>query len=300
MESELLGKLAKYRLRTHQIASFTLLWAILIVLVLSWQAFAYRGLVAWLAELQFDYLRRFYPLATVALITFLLILPLLIVLLVRSSRRRTGKLLKDEPGALVRRARLASRDLLAASIFTALLAALIAGYALWIGRGATPVAPAAGPAVIPAKMGQLVSVHGTLRRDRLAYYGNEAILFQRNLWVVPLEEGPNQPFRFFVEMKVEKPEPAVAGRVTAFADTNGLPGPIVRLYENAGYQVGQRTVVLYTSLEDLRAPYWQAARTMLVVALVLGITGLFERRWLRYLRRQVRRPALEGEASQTS
>ena len=87
MESELLGKLAKYRVRTHQIASFTLLWAILIVLVLSWQAFAYRGLVAWLAELQFDYLRRFYPLATVALITFLLVLPLLLTWLLAEHMR---------------------------------------------------------------------------------------------------------------------------------------------------------------------------------------------------------------------
>ena len=69
-----------------------LAWASLVIAVLAWQTYAYSGVIAFLAEWQFRNFDRFFPIATIALLTALLVLPFVIVLMIRLRR-----MAKDAP-----------------------------------------------------------------------------------------------------------------------------------------------------------------------------------------------------------
>ena len=72
----------------ERIKKITLSWATLVGLVLFYQAYTYSGFYAQLAEWQFYRFERLFPFSSLALITLVLSLPLLIFLWVRRRRHR--------------------------------------------------------------------------------------------------------------------------------------------------------------------------------------------------------------------
>ena len=272
--------------RTHTIGTFALALALVVTLGLSWQLFAYRGLMAYLAEWQFNHLDRFYPLVTIALLTLLIELPLIIVLISRSRSRRTEHLLAKQPGALLTRSKLAYRELMAVAAGVALASVAIAIYANSIGLTATE-----NPINVTTSNGNIapgsrVQATGTLRLDRIALYESDSLFFARSLRVAPLQTAPNQPIRFLVEVAANQPEPARTSKIMGVAASAAVPRPIVSLYTNAGFSMVQRPTLVVTTIETVRMPFIWTAWTLAVISLLIFALGMAERYWFKNLNRQ--------------
>jgi hypothetical protein len=279
------GKKRRF-IRTHTIGTFALVLAIVVSLGLSWQLFEYRGLMAYLAEWQFAHLRRFYPLVTIALLTLLIEIPLIIVLIVRSRASRTEYLLIEEPTALLTRSRLAYRELLFVAAGVAIAALALGIYANSIGMTATARQISAAKAQGPVPSGTRVQMTGALRLDRIALYESDSLFFDRSLKVAPLQVAPDQPVRFLVEVDARQPGPVRNGKIAGVAASTAVPGPLVSLYRDAGFRIADKPTLIVTSLETVRMPFIRTAWTLAAIALLIFAVGMAERYWYKHLNRQ--------------
>lgn len=279
------GKKRRF-VRTHTIGTFALVLAIIVALGLSWQLFEYRGLMAYLAEWQFNNLGRFYPLVTIALLTLLIEIPLIIVLISRSRSARTEYLLIEEPTALLTRSRLAYRELLFVAAAIGFSALVLGLYASTIGLTVTGKQFNATAAQGPIPSGTRVQMTGALRLDRIALYRSDSLFFDRSLKVAPLQTGPNQPIRFLVEVDARQPEPVRNGKIGGVAASAAVPGPLISLYRNAGFRMAQKPTLIVASIDTVRMPYVRTAWTLAIIALLMFAVGMAERYWYKHLHRQ--------------
>lgn len=279
------GKKRRF-IRTHTIGTFALVLAIIVSLGLSWQLLEYRGLMAFLAEWQFNHLRRFYPLVTIALLTLIIEIPLIVVLVARSRSARTEYLLIEEPTALLTRSKLAYRELLFVAAGVGIAALALGLYANSIGLTATakPVNATSSEGPIPS--GTRVQMAGALRLDRIALYESDSLFFDRSLKVAPLQAAPNQPVRFLVEVDARQPGPVRNGKIAGVAASTAIPGPLITLYQNAGFRMAERPTLIVTSMETVRMPFVRTAWTLAAIALLIFAVGMAERYWYKHLHRQ--------------
>ncbi|SIN60396.1 hypothetical protein SAMN02745824_0656 [Parasphingorhabdus marina DSM 22363] len=302
----------------RNIVPVTVTFAIVIFLLLLPQSVFYRGLVSILAEWQFIWFGRYFPILTMALPIILLSLLLLLILWLVLRRKRSDD--EDQPelslaeqlALSVTRTRLAMRSffvlaglgLLGAVVSLILMARLPddSGDRQEIAVGALPFAvPREGPARLT----------GTLDWQKLATIDRNLVLANQRTYFIPIVSriAERKSTRYFVQ--VFRPEfvlpanrlPGIVpekdklledGRIVPTKDgpgnsvtgtlrQDGLPDEIVRLYEKTGLEVHPDHYVLYRKTADLRWPYWVAALEFLLLALGAGILAFFQRRQLRRL-----------------
>lgn len=295
------------------------LWVFVVVLYFSWESAAYRGLFAIIAEWEFDRLGQDLPTFNFVLLTMLFSWPALSIL----RRRRAREMMIDEEDqdiidayggdseeAIARAymeqeerrettlALYAARDYMhylfgfTAALWIAAIVSLLwtltlpnsmehpRNYAPNSLQSAKPVEGAA-------------RFNGTLRYGRIASFGRGILFARRTSLYAPLfpPRGSDGRIRYFVEfLPAERPDirsGAMITHRTGVLVRSDLPGALIRLYRYLGYQPSTDYYVLYVSLLTMRWPYYIIAAQFMLGGLVFFGSGLWQRRHLRRLQREV-------------
>lgn len=263
-------------------------WGILVCSVLAWQAYMYRGIFATVAEWQFREWGRMFPVATIAAITFLLELPLIIAIALKARRRRRNY-------GPAKAKFVSARDSLFGRIFAALggvalvLAGILAVLGLTIGSlGDKPFADL--PLEADADLsGSFVRTRALVRMDRIGYYRERFVVTGRDLWVAPVTlSQEDRTIRAFVQVPpVREASEAQVMEVSGVARRAALPGGLRRLYENEGYSVARPAYVIFSSRPSARWPFFSAAADLAIAALLFFLTfGAFRAHERRMKRRE--------------
>lgn len=280
--------------RRVSIATLTVItagWSLVVAGVLIYQAVTYTGLFAFLAEWQFARWNALFPVATIALITFLLSLPFLVLILWRLQRQRRhyGR---ATPAATITRDKQILKWLLGAAAGLFLIGAILAGAAMSIGgfadRGPTVISASAPP----PDDASWVRIRGAMLNDRVGYYQERFVIAGRELYVVPIAaSGDATSIRYFAEVEPRQS----GGEITNDAFEGilrraSLPGGLQTLYENEGLSLTQPTYVIFRDRPSARWPYLSAAGDLSLLGLLcLLCFGLFRLR-LKRLEKAVESP----------
>ena len=278
------------------IGSLTILIATVLFL---WQAVTYRGLIAWLGELQFDWIGRYYPTQTCLLLILLCSIPGLLMLRAAERRRaRTGAALAEQRLGLTIRVLFA---LALACLLTA-VAGLLLSLRLPDDSG-PPRAIRADTAPVGVLPNGPAELTGAINYLRTAALEEDVWLSRRNSVFAPIGAGGGRTpeVRFFVELdRGQRAAPGAAAPPAVetrrgILKRDSLPGEVLRLYRYAGITVPQPYYVLYRDRATLRWPYLSVAVQLGLVALVLAAAGLV----LLALRRRDERRAREAADAAT-
>lgn len=272
------------KLRTVTIGSITLAWAIFLVSIMAFQTYTYTGVIAALAEWQFRTFNRFFPIATISLLTGLLVLPLAIVLLLRL--RQYAKSPAVTQSEALRRATVGQN-------FHKIVIGLTSGGAIVLfAIGMTSVGINEKPyrlsasAAPPNSVSGLASLNATVRYDRLGYYEDKFFLLGRDLWLAPATAKNSNSIRYLVQVPPQRARASKRQTVSGYLRPRALPGGLKRLYENAGYQFSEPTYVLFRSKWDVRWPWFSAAGQLALLTIVSIAFWLLGRRQIRELKKQ--------------
>lgn len=250
-------------------------WLVIVALFFIWQTAVYTGLVARFAEWQFAHFGGYFPLASACLFVVVLGIPVLYVL---SQRERKASTVQGQGRSLVQ-----FFAVLAATAGLAAIALLVFAFSLSLASG-TPVRIDARSADLIVHDNGPATLSGTAHYDRVAVMDSDTPLSGWDVRFVPMtgkgEKG--NKLRYFVQTR----SGTAAPRVEEIAGTlrrNALRGDLVRLYNDAGYDVATPHYVLYTDSFAMRLPYFWGAFQCLLVALVLSAAAGVQRWRLRRL-----------------
>jgi hypothetical protein len=267
-----------------------------VVLYFSWEAAAYRGLYAYLAEWQFDHIGQDLPTFTFGILATLFAWPALRLFRRRRRRRRS---LSRNATAAQRAAHAAqaerrdyesaidaSRDYMhflygfaAALAFAAMVAVI---WTLFLPRLSGNAQEISIADTNPPE--GAVRLSGTVDYGRIASFSRGILLVRRSELYAPIIPAgmKDVPVRYFVEFSPDERtgirDGASLQRRSGILVRSDLPGALVRLYRYLGYDIGKPYYVLYASSMTIRWPYYMIAVQFALGALVFLITGLFQRR----------------------
>lgn len=264
------------------------LWAALVVLFFLWQSVAYRGLVAFMGEWQFNTFGIYRPALTYfVFVAILAPLPLLF-----RRRRKRALMAPEQLGAvpvvpgLSSALRSATRFLrlllvLAGASFAVALVALV-GWLL-LPSDAGPVQRITASDTLPATPAE----GATELRGKILY--NRTSAFDQNLWVVRrntrfapvIEEGADETaIRYFVELPpTDRPDLAAVSVRRGILKRNALPGELLRLYSYAGFRVFPEHYVLFSTAAPMGWPYLVTALEFAGAGLLILLGGAVQ--WFR-------------------
>ena len=271
------------------------MWFVVIVAFFTWQSGAYAGVVAALAEWQFNEFGVYLPLLTLLLLIAVLApIPAVIARVLQRRSRKTTTALGASP---TRTMADASRfrnflGLAAASCFTAAIIALLLVLGLPTDQGAVqqlgasasaPQQPHEGPA----------DIRGAILYTRTSAFDEHLWFYGRNLRFAPVvEHGVDDTVvRYFVELPPTGDAAPAANTAVAvrhgILKRNGLPGEIQRLYQYAGYSLSDPHYVLFSSAEVMRWPYFVWAWEFAIAGALIGIAALVQTLRCRRLARRI-------------
>lgn len=274
------------RIRTRTLGWVTAAWIGAVTAVLVWQTVRYNGIVGWLAEWQFQTFDRFFPVATVVLLTALLSLPFAALIFVRLRKRYRAE-------DAVPSRNLIDKTVIASIFFKFGIAASagIAAVLFFVGlaQGSLAEKP------VPVKLSQLsaenleaegkVKLRATVLLDRIAYYREGFIFTSRELWVAPLVTDPqSRDFTTFVQVSRSKAEDPRLVETVGYLKPEGIPGGLAQLYRNSGYRVSEKPHLIYANLRSVRWPYWSAAADFAVLLLMLTFAAMIHNRFRKGMR----------------
>lgn len=245
---------------------------VLIALFIVWQTVAYRGVIAVLAEWQFDVLGRYRPLLTFLVFMTLLSVPLYLFGLTRK---------RSTQSQAARRARRLSLVLLSTALILAIIA--LVTYAVVRMSPENPNAPVrvrVDTAHVPP-LGP-VTLEGEVMYDRITTLDERIWLLSRNIRFVPVVApgggGRGSRLSYFVALPPVDPNySSKSPRAwTGTLREGGLPGEIIRLYRYAGYRVEAPYYVLFTQPETLHWPELVVALQFAIGSLIALIGGLLQ------------------------
>jgi hypothetical protein len=261
------------KISVRSLVILAIAWGIVVCGFLVWQAFMYQGIFAALAEWQFRTWDRMFPVATIALLTLLLELPLLIAIALKLHRRRRsyGKAKAGPLSVLDKQ--------------TARLFALLAGLSLVLALGLALMGLTIGafgdkPSATLAldgdgiQTGGIVRTRGLVRTDRIGYYRERFVVTGRDLWVAPIMlSETDRTIRAFAEVRpAREASEAQIMEISGVARRAALPGGLRRLYEYEGYTVAQPAYVIFSSRASARWPFFSAAADLAIAALLFLLT----------------------------
>lgn len=260
-----------------------IVWATLVSLFFLWEVVSYSGLMALLAEWQFNVFGSFYPSVTYLVLVALLASPgLLLFLRVRPRDSEQRLSLATLRSAIVfRRVMLGIGAACLAAVVVTLLLVLTLPTSVGTPRRidlAQPVVslPSEGP----------TTIDGAILYDRTAAFNEDVIVTRRNLRFAPIIAPgfTGTDLQFFVELPPEtQPRAGGTASMTGVLKRNALPGEIVRLYRYAGFSVEPPYYVLFASNTALRWPYFELAVELGLVALLFLALGVWQHRRVKTL-----------------
>lgn len=271
----------KRRLPLRWVGAAGLVWAVIVMIALVWQSRTYTGIMATLAEWQFREFDRFFPVATIAVLTAALTLPFSLILAIRLFRRgkrrdHGDETVKPQPRP---RSQVAERftAVLAIGAIASALVVLVVGFNA--GVGSEKAQRISVDATLPADFEGPARMRGSLRLDRIAFYKERFVITGRDLWVAPLvSQDEAAPLHYFVQIRPQRPQAAETREVSGYLRKQAIPGGLARLYENAGYRVAPQAFVLFSDRRSALWPYYSAASDLAILALVAALLWSLLRR----------------------
>ncbi|WP_010217940.1 hypothetical protein [Sphingomonas sp. PAMC 26621] len=296
--------------RQHPSQVLLPLWIVLVVAFFTWQAGTYRGLIALLAEWQFNEFGVYHPLLTFLL--FVLILAPLPFLFTRRHRKSPAASSAAVPASdvlpvrsdLSRAIGEATRflNVLLVAAVGCLAAALLAcGMILMLPTAAGPIQRISASATLPETPSQgLTELRGAILYTRTSAFDEDLWLTRRNIRFAPMVDAGADPsaVRYFIELSPtdgsQRAETISARQGILVKDA--LPGELFRLYRYAGFRVTPTHYVLFRSAATMRWPYWVWASEFAVGAFLIALGALVQ--WFRRRRLIARdgRPVAEADA----
>ncbi len=273
----------KGRVRTRTLGWIALVWALIVTSVLVWQTVEYRGIVAWLAEWQFRSFDRFFPVATIAILVFLLTLPFAILIGLRLRRSARRDVYSNREKASHR------ASLFALFLNAAMVVCGATAMVLFV-IGLAQVNVTEKPRQVELSdlaMGETdgpVRLRGTVLLNRLGFYREGFVVTSRELWVAPLvaDEGSRQ-IEVFVQVARGNAGAPSSDAFEGYLKRRSVPGGLVQLYQNAGYDVTERPHIIFADAAAARWPYWSAASDLVILLVLLALVAVFHRSYRKKL-----------------
>ncbi len=297
--------------RQHPSQVLLPLWIILVVAFFTWQEGTYRGLIALLAEWQFNEFGVYHP-----LLTFLLFVLILAPLPFLFTRRRRKSAAAAASAAVPATDVLPARNDLTHAIFEAtrflnvLVVAAVGCFGaallacvmiLMLPTAAGPIQRISASTTLPQAPSQgLTELRGGILYTRTSAFDEDLWLTHRNIRFAPMVDAGADPsvIRYFIELSPtdgsQRAETTSARQGILVKDA--LPGELFRLYRYAGFRVTPTHYVLFRSAATMRWPYWIWASEFAVGGLVIALGALVQ--WFRRRRLIARegQPVAEAEA----
>lgn len=250
-------------------------WLLLLLMValfavLFYQSVNYIGLIHRLAEWQFEYFDRYWPVLTIILILLLLYA---VWEAVRFLLARIRGQSSDVPKAIrqISARRSASRFL---DVVTIVGVALMAGTAIqWLQQPSSSGSPQrialSSERAIPVRAGP-VTVTGAKAIGPIARYSEDFLLIRKTRFLAPVgrSPGPGAPFNLFVEVRGMDPARDVPERISGVLRTNALMPEVRTLYADAGLPVARNSVVVFATVGSANRPYLVLLLNQLVISLI--------------------------------
>lgn len=267
------------------------LWIAIVGIIIFWQSINYRGVVAVVAEWQFDIIGVYYPTLTCLLLILLLTLPVAVFVIKPQKRRES--LLAEVQAWQSARAYLRGLFGLAGGIVAVALAMLVAMLALPNDDGPAQQITLDRPMVALPREG-LTTINGAILYARTAAFDTDQLVTGRSARFAPIVApgSRDQNLQFFVELPpVDQQTRRGAISMTGILKRGAMPGELVQLYRYAGYRVEQPFYVLHSTAASLRRPYIVVIVQLLLAGLLIGILGAVQWRRVRALRGGADTPA---------
>lgn len=285
------GRAMSNRIRTRTLGWVSAAWSAVVASVLVWQTVRYNGVVGWLAEWQFRTFDRFFPVATIVILTAILTLPFVILITVRL--RKAGKQGQvHSQSELLARTGIAATFLTVGIVTSAALAVALFFAGMAQGRIAekpvavnlNKLANSDGKGAVPEGP---VKVKGTVLWDRAGFYREGFIFTSRELWAAPIVTGKDtSKLNVFIEVSRPKDSTPRSGEIEGYLKSEGVPGGLAQLYINSGYSVNSKPHLIYRDLRSARWPYWSAAGDFAILLMLLTVAALFHNRFRKKLAAQ--------------
>ena len=266
-------------------------WSMLCLAVFLWWATAYRSLVAWFGEWQFDWLGRYFPSVTITIAVLVLTVPLAgLGWLVRWRWRRNGADMAAGGGAdpldgailSARRARLFFGVLSGALALAALLAYFAAGD-LPDDKGAVRVVALSGAGPVVEGHARFATVG---RYGRIARLDENVGFAARTMFIAPVyATGSRERARFFVEMLPASKSANFVPLHSGVLVRHGLPPELSALYRRIGVPIADDSYML---MRDGERPRWRLMALAVqgaIIALIALLISEFFRRQINRLRK---------------
>lgn len=285
------GRAMSNSIRTRTLGWVAAAWSAVVASVLVWQTVRYNGVVGWLAEWQFRTFERFFPVATIVVLTAILTLPFAVLITMRL--RKAGK-----RGHAHSQSELLARTGIAATFLTVgiLTSAIIAAALFFAGmaQGSIAEKPVAVNLEQLAKSGENdsvpegpVKIKGTVIWDRAGFYREGFIFTSRELWAAPIVTGDgSKDLSVFVEISRPRNSSPRPNEFEGYLKSEGVPGGLAQLYINSGYAVSSKPHLIYRDLRSARWPYWSAAGDFAILLLLLTVAAIFHNRFRKKLAAQ--------------
>ena len=285
-----MAKTRRKRDRRQVMTGGLILWAAIVSLFFLWEIVRYDGLMALLAEWQFNTFGHYYPSVTYLALVAVLASPGLLFFLRVRQRESEQRL----AAATLRSAMTFRRVLLglSAACLVAAIATLLLLLALPASTGTPRRIDLAQPVVALPTEGP-TTIDGAILYDRTAAFGEDLLVARRTLRFAPIvaPRSPGVDLQFFVELPDETMANAgTASSMTGTLKRNALPGEVVQLFRYAGYRVEPPYYVLFASEAAMRWPYFEIAGELGLVALLFLAVGLWQHRRVKWLEEAVASP----------
>ena len=274
-------------------------WLGLAIVFLVWQSISYRGLLALLAEWEFETFGVYHPAITYLALLAILCSPMLLF----RRRAEANKAATVPPTDVPRQNPEISinsvRILLGLGIVALLAAAGVSLFGFALPNDDGPIHTIAVADQNQKPMLGPADLRGRVLFNQISVLNESVLTSKYNTRFAPMVgEGADQTrVRYFVELPPNA-EPGVAEVASAYRGVlrqGGLPGELVRLYRYAGLKIDPGYYVLFASTGSMRRAYMVSAGELLVLALVAlllgGILGYGRSRANRLTRQRANHPA---------
>lgn len=234
------------------VAAMTMLFA-----VLFYQSVNYVGIMNVFAELQFEYIDRYFPvLSIIGILIFLYLLWEAVRLLLRRARRSPPtetlvlqRILARRSGALFLR------------ISAAVGAVLMAGTAIQWFQQPSSSGPATLVALGTGRSAELVAgpvaVSGMRAIGPIARYSEDFLFMRRTRFLAPIgrSSGLGAPYNLFVEVRGMDPARDVPPKIDGVLRFNALMPEIRVLYRDANFPVARNSAVIFATPASANRPF---------------------------------------------
>ena len=281
-----------HRKRDHRqiLIGGVILWATFVSLFFMWQVVQYKGIMAQVAEWQFNSFGHYYSSATYLATVMLLAAPGLLLFLGVRHRGSDQRLAE----ATLRSAIIFRRTLLGVAAACLVAATVTLLLVLTLPRAVgTPNRIDLGQPVLSLPREGATTMTGAVLYDRTAAFEENVLVARHTLRFAPMvaPQPASADLQFFVELPSEAvPQIGAVSSMRGVLRRDGLPGEIVQLFRYAGYRVEPPHYVLFASEATMRWPYFKVAEELALVALLFLVLGFFQHRRTTRLDDAVRDP----------